>query len=357
MIESKEHREDLIIIAKKMIRKPHSCPTDENGEPTETYLEYISLMYNPEIVKIVQHLPIFPEGISIAKFAKQVNIDKKELIEKLDDITKKRFVIKLGNRYSLPDPFFIFDAPFIVKETYEGADAKKFADLSRKFFIEDKYYKKWETSYKGNPYMRVLTVSEKIEPGHEIMPLEEVYSIIDKNNSFAVIPCPCRLRADISGVRECTYPLHNCLNIGPNADMMVEELGAKKLTKEEAKEIVKQSAEVGLVLATDNTAKFTSVICSCCECCCGMLRGLTRFDNPRAIAKANFASSIDVDSCVACGTCLERCKFGAITVNDVAKVNVDKCLGCGLCSVTCPNDAITMKRLEREEIPGMVTKS
>ncbi|MFX0083474.1 MAG: 4Fe-4S binding protein [Candidatus Hodarchaeota archaeon] len=356
MIVDDKHKEDLIKIAKKLIRKPHSIPTDENDEPTETYIEYLSLMYSPEIAKIVQLLPVFPEAIQITEFANQVNIDKEELIEKLDEVSRKRFIVTRGKLYSLLDPFMMYDVPFIVKENYEGPDAKNFADLSRKFFIEDKYYKKWETSWKGTPYMRVLTVSEEIDPEHEIIPLEEVYSIIDKYSSFAVIACPCRLRAGISGVRECTdkYPLHNCLQIGPGAELLGEDPGKKKISKQEAKEIMRQSAEVGLVLATDNTAKFTSVICSCCECCCGMLRGLTEFDNPRAIARANFISSIDKDACTACETCVDRCKFNAITVNEFASVNSEKCIGCGLCAVTCPSDAITMKRFEREQIPGLL---
>ena len=82
------------------------------------------------------------------------------------------------------------------------------------------------------------------------------------------------------------------------------------------------------------------------------VRGLTRFDNPRAIARANYISKIDEDLCGACGTCLERCKFNAITINDFAEANSDKCIGCGLCAVTCPNDAITMVRFKREKIPG-----
>jgi ferredoxin len=354
MIVNEEHKEDLVKIAKKLIRKPHSIPTDEIDEPTETYIEYLSLMYNPEIAKIAQLLPVFPDWLKLSKFANLVNIDEKKLIEKLSEVSRKRFVITFGGQYALPDPFMMWEAPFIVKENYEGPDAKKFADLSRKFFIEDKYYKKWETSWKGTPYMRVLTVSEEIDPEHEIIPLEEVYSIIEKNNSFAIIDCPCRLRAGISGVRECTdkYPIHNCLQIGPTINIGGDP-SANKVSKEEAKELMRQSAEVGLVLATDNTAKFTSVICSCCECCCGILRGLTKFDNPRAIAKANFISTINKDECTACETCVDRCKFEAITVNDYANVNPDKCIGCGLCAVTCPSDAITMRRFEREEIPGL----
>ena len=355
MIESQEHKEDLIKIAKKLIRKPHSVPTDENEEPTETYIEYLSLMYNPEIAKIVQHLPVFPAMVSMTKFAKLLKTDKMELTEKLNVLARKKFVLALGNRYALPDPLIMFDAPFIVKENYEGADIKKFADLSRKFFIEDKYYKKWETSYKGTPYMRVLTVNEQIDPSHEIMPIEEVYSILDKHSSFTLFDCPCRLRAGISGVRECTdkYPLHNCINLGANADLMAQDPGAERISKEEAKNILKQSVEAGLVLTTDNTAKFANLICSCCECCCGMLRGLTRFDNPRAIAKANFIADVDTQTCVGCETCLSRCKFGAITVETVANINEDKCMGCGLCAATCPEEAITMKRMERESIPHL----
>ncbi|MFX1277945.1 MAG: 4Fe-4S binding protein [Promethearchaeota archaeon] len=355
MIVNNEHKESLINIAKKLIRKPHSVPTDENDEPTITYIEYLSLMYTPEIAQLIQILPVFPEGINITQFAQEVKIDKEELIEKLRDVSRRRFVIARGTMYSLPNAFMMYDIPFIVKENYEGPDAKKFADLSRKFYIEDKYYQKWETSWKGTPYMRVLTVSEEIDPEHEIVPLEEAYSIIEKNNYFAIIPCPCRLRAGISGVRECTdkYPLNNCLQIGLAAGFIANEPDKQIISKEEAKALMRESAELGLVLTTDNTAKITSVICSCCECCCGILRGLTKFDNPRAIAKANYISTIEKDACTACETCLDRCKFNAITVNDVANVNPDKCIGCGLCAVTCPSDAITMKRFERETIPGL----
>jgi ferredoxin len=363
MIVNEQHRKDLIIIAKKMAKGRKSIPLDENGplddsgnplQPTETFLEYLSLMYDPEIAKTVKYLPVYPAKIHIAKFAKEAGINKSQLVEKLADHKKKLFVMAMGGRhYSLPDPFFVYDGPFLAKANYEGPDAKEFADLSRKFFIHDKYYKKWETSSSGIPYLRVLTVSETIEPGHEIMPPEEINNVIDRNNFFAVIPCPCRLRAGISGVRECTdkYPLENCIILGGAARFLAEEGSAKEISKEEVRKILKHSAEVGLVLTTDNNAEFSKLICSCCECCCGMLRGLTRFDNPRAIAKANFISTIDEELCVACGTCIDRCKFGAISVNDVAQVNPDKCVGCGLCAVTCPSNAIIMKRFEREEIP------
>ena len=100
MIVSNEHKEDLITIAKKLERKPQSYPQDENGSPTETYLEYMSLMYKPEITKIVIELPVFPETISIIRLAKKLNMDKLELMKKLEEASKRGFILKLGKSYS-----------------------------------------------------------------------------------------------------------------------------------------------------------------------------------------------------------------------------------------------------------------
>ena len=356
MIETEEYKEDLIKIAKQLERSPQSYPKDENGEPTETYLEYLSLMYEPTIAKLVQHLPVFPKTISITKFAKSANMEKEELMNMLEDITERGFIIKLGRSYAQPMPLFVYDIPFILKKNIEHKDAKKFAELSRKFFIKDHYYSTWQTSRKGVPRFRVLTVSEEVEDSKEIVPIEEVYKIIDKWDDFAIIPCPCRTRKEVEGIRECKdkYPIHNCVLLGPYAKAILEmgDPDINSATREDIKKITMEASEVGLVHCTDNTAENTTILCACCECCCGMIGGLTRFDNPRSLARANFISEVDKELCVACGTCFDRCKFGAISINEPAEISQDKCVGCGLCAVTCPEDAITMIRFERENIPG-----
>jgi len=358
LIESKEHKENLIQIAKKLEHSSQSYPKDENGEPTETYLEYLSLMYEPRIAKLVQYLPVFPKTISIVKFAKEAGMDKEELMNMLESVTERGFIIKLGRNYAQPMPLFVYDIPFILKKNIEHEDARKFAELSRKFFVDDKYYNTWQTSRKGVPRFRVLTVSEEVESDKEIIPIEEVYNIIDKWDDFAIIPCPCRQRKEVEGIRECKdkYPIHNCTLLGPYAKAVLEmnDPDIKSATREEIRNLTMKASEVGLVHCTDNNAENTTILCACCECCCGMIGGLTRFDNPRALARANFISKVAEELCVACGTCLERCKFGAISLNEFAEINQDKCVGCGLCAVTCPEDAITMIRFERENIPGAI---
>ena len=355
MIVNEKHRQSLISMANKLRVAWYSIPTDEKGDPTETYLEYMSLMYDLEIAELVQHLDLFPNTQSIVKFSKKVNMDKNELADKLDELSKRGFIVKLGKQYSLPTPLFIHDFPFVYAINYTSENAKKLASLAKKYFYEEGYYKQWETTLNGTPRSRILTVSEEVDPKDEIVPIEEVYTIIEQFNEFAVIPCPCRNREEVNGTRKCKgkYPIHNCLILGPYAKgaMVMGDPVIKAISKEEAKKLMKEASVLGLVHTTDNKGKNVRLICSCCECCCGLLSGLTKFDNPRAIGRANYIANVDKDLCAGCRTCIERCKFGAITVNEISEININKCMGCGLCAVTCPEKAITMKRYEREEIP------
>ena len=354
MIVNEEHKADLIRLAKEYKYSAQSYPGVEEEKPKEKYLEYLSLMYDPEIVKIALELPVMPKSMPIKKLARKLNINIDELINKLEESVKRGFIIKIGNRYARPSPLLIHDSPFILQENLDREDIVEFARLSREYFDEG-YYKTWETNRQGIPRTRVLTVSEKVEPGHQIMPMEEVYEIIDHHSEFAIFPCPCRQRKEVEGIRKCKdkYPIHNCITFGIYAKQLIDmcDPAVKAISKEEVIEEAKKAAEIGLVHMTDNSADAANILCACCECCCGNLAGLTRLDNPRAIARANYISSIDEGLCVACGTCIERCKFNAITLNDIAHVDLDKCVGCGLCAVTCPEDAITMKRLEREVLP------
>ncbi|MFC1998432.1 CoB--CoM heterodisulfide reductase iron-sulfur subunit A family protein [Chloroflexota bacterium] len=70
-------------------------------------------------------------------------------------------------------------------------------------------------------------------------------------------------------------------------------------------------------------------------------------------------SFVNMDECVACGTCALACPFIAINVVETdgkkhAQVNEAMCKGCGTCAATCPNGAIQQKGCTDQQILSMI---
>lgn len=56
----------------------------------------------------------------------------------------------------------------------------------------------------------------------------------------------------------------------------------------------------------------------------------------------NYLSEVIVEKCIACGTCVERCPMGAISLEETANVDPKLCIGCGVCANICPENAIRL---------------
>ncbi|KQC09573.1 MAG: hypothetical protein APR62_02305 [Smithella sp. SDB] len=231
----------------------------------------------------------------------------------------------------------------------------KGAELYKKFFIEDKFYKFYETGAKGTPLYRTIPVAKTIDPEQKILDTEEAHKIIDAAASATLVPCPCRERTEKLGIRECKErnPIGSCIMLGLMGQAM-EGMGlGRPATKKQAKDYLDAMMEMGLVATTENSEENTSrVICMCCECCCSEVRGRTRWDNPTAVAPSNYLPKSNRTICTFCGRCADRCLFHAITVdkNDKKwKLKPELCIGCGVCAVGCEQSAVKLHRVERHQ--------
>ena len=229
---------------------------------------------------------------------------------------------------------------------------QKFYDLWQKYMEEE-----WPklapvlSKFMPKPFTRVIPVGKSLDAGKaKVLAPESVTEVINKASRIAVTKCTCR-----TTMKACDAPIDVCLQINKGADYTIDRGTGKELSKEEALDVIKECQEAGLVHVTMNKADMGHFICNCCGCCCQSFTLLIS-DGLPLCDPSRYVPEVDEDLCSACGTCEERCHFGAILVgdDDVAVVDEELCLGCGQCAYGCPEEAITMKETrEPSFIPGL----
>jgi Pyruvate/2-oxoacid:ferredoxin oxidoreductase delta subunit len=198
------------------------------------------------------------------------------------------------------------------------------------------------------PQMRVVPVCESLEAANRIHTCYEIDRLIEGSDYIAVAHCACRVVG-----KKCDAPREVCLIFGSLARAVVARGHARRVSIEEAHEILMRSEEAGLVHMSNNSADRPLIVCNCCRCCCHFFAGLLKLGNPHAFAPSPFTATIRKSDCTSCGLCAEtRCPAGAISMEENgAVVQGDRCIGCGLCASACPSSAVYL--IPRETIPDV----
>ena len=206
--------------------------------------------------------------------------------------------------------------------------------------------------FKHKPHiMQVIPIEKEIENTQATLPYEQVSTIIENGNSFAVNECICKKEKDLTE-KPCDKPLEVCMGIAPVPGIFEGDhpWGGRAISKDEAYAVLKKSEEAGLVHLTSNVQGGHTYICNCCGCCCGVLRSINELGFSEGV-NSHFYAVIDEDSCSGCGICSdERYQINAIEENqDIYSIIKDKCIGCGLCISTCPEEAIALELKEEKD--------
>lgn len=198
--------------------------------------------------------------------------------------------------------------------------------------------------------MQVIPIESEIQATHEALPYEKVSSIIENGKSFMVQECICKKEQGLIE-NPCNRPLEVCMGIAPIEGVFDNIQYGRKLSRQEAYDLIQKCEEDALVHLTWNVKGGHFFVCNCCGCCCGVLRSMNEWGISNAVNSYYYAE-IDSGVCAACGTCAdERCQVYAIEEGaDAYQVIKEKCIGCGLCVSTCPSEAIQLIRKRPDEI-------
>jgi NAD-dependent dihydropyrimidine dehydrogenase PreA subunit len=200
------------------------------------------------------------------------------------------------------------------------------------------------------PFHRVIPVEQAVPVGVEIAPYEQVTAMLKQAKSWGVRPCACRLQQQLLD-QGCGRPIGNCVVFSPDEAAFEGGQNDRPITLDEALAMVRASAELGLVHTLPNFRQGFDYVCSCCTCCCFVLRGLAEFAVPTAVAHSAFRIVTDSELCEGCGDCVERCQFQALSLpEDVSVVDHARCVGCGSCVMVCPADALRLERKPDDQV-------
>ncbi|MHA1201938.1 MAG: ATP-binding protein [Candidatus Heimdallarchaeaceae archaeon] len=317
---------------------PNGFPETDDG----SHIRLLEWIYDPDEAELASKLKLM--GETIEKLAKRVRIPVDELLRRLDIMIAKGQVkvrhTKKGKTYA--------SMPFVVgiyEEQVHRMD-KEFAQLF------ENYLQKIEGDiiFSTTPTIhKVVPVNKVIKTELEIHPYNQAEGMIKSAKSWGIRDCICKKQKDLIN-EPCSYPISVCLVFSKRENAYEDSHQTETITMERSLEILKEAEEVGLVHSTMNVEEGHSYICNCCTCCCGVLRSVAEFNQPHAFVKSDYIMTVDVDACIGCGKCIERCQFDALELVD-KKIQVkDTCVGCGVCALVCPKSALELEERNPKEI-------
>lgn len=350
--------EDIVDPYEKILQNMREYPNDipiVDGGVSEAFRAYVKLLFTPEEAEVAQYLTVKPQSIN--RIAKKIGKSKEEIKEILEEMTNSGIIQDIGGYSYFLAIAHLLNMGFKNSKTFKRL-GKEGAELYHQFFIEEKFYKRYESSDAGTPITRIVPIDTSINHKSVISNAEEIHRILDMcKGPIVVTDCPCRNRTDILGVRECKdkFPIsESCFQVGLFGEYFLRRGEGREISRIEAHSIVKELSRKGLVFTVANTkSPIHQVICCCCGCCCALLRGMTRFEdkNESCTAKSNYIAKVNSHLCTGCALCVKRCPFKAITIKkEKAKINTKKCYGCGVCTVACVPEAVKLHRIERSHI-------
>lgn len=324
----------------------------------DNLINFIKSKFTEEQAKFI--LMFKKHSISLEQIKKKTDLSEVEILKMLENLMNNGVIA--GNRdektgamnYTLMALF-----PGIIEYTFakgeKGEQEKKLAHLVENLIgdlrdgVQENYDTLMPLIKDFPPAEQIVPVEESIHAGQEtVLITEDAFKFVDQNEIIAVTHCYCKQEKELIGDPcKITDKRDICLMFGDSAKFSIEHNFAKPISKEEAKVILREAEDLGLVhkiFKSDlDYGRTIDGLCSCCKCCCGIFRYYHNGTWPY-MTVTSYTAETDSDLCTGCGICVEKCPMENITLQDDVAVLDEKCIGCGLCASNCQENAIELLR-------------
>ncbi len=219
---------------------------------SEHMMPMITSFLTPEEAEFLTGFP--QQAKTIEEIAALKEMDPAELLPKIKELCRKGVIYEgirgESTRYKLWSALeMFFRAPY-----WSGRDdepKKTMTPHLTKYLMDGWYdqHRHWTPNE-----TRALPINKTIEGGTETIPYEDVLKVVENAEYYTVSHCICRekYRLDPDYV-DSPFPSETCLHFDELGRYCVENNMGREITKEETLEILKMSADAGLVHGMANT--------------------------------------------------------------------------------------------------------
>jgi len=335
-------------LQKRLDRFPIGAP------PAPALFEILKRLYTEEEAEIACRIPI--RFTDIEGISRRTGKSPESLLPVLERMAEKGLVMdfpRKGKTLYILSPTLLGFFEFAYMRVRDDIPQKELARHMMRYVHDEPEFVRSIFAGKVMPG-RTLVHEGAVDPVDlpRVLDHEKASRLIDEAKMCAVSLCFCRHAAEHEG-RNCDRPTEVCTTFNAAADFLVRRGLARKIDREEAKEVFSRTREAGLVHVVENVKRRPAFVCHCCGCCCGMLSAINRFRMFDAVVTSPLLAAADPAACTGCGICAKKCPIDAIeirgeTPDAKATVRREICLGCGLCRLACAREAIRMEPRKEE---------